>query len=195
MRISLASAVLASAALLLAGCGGASSNEGVAHIGATARSGATAGEGAASPASASPEAAALAYSKCMRSNGVPNFPDPTAGGVVHLGVGVDPSSTAFQAADKSCGKLLPKGAKGGAPSPSERAKMQEAALKLSRCMRSHGVRSFPDPSASGGGAKIEEGSGIDPNSPQVRAAQKACQSNGGRGGGGPESRGNAVRIP
>jgi hypothetical protein len=52
-------------------------------------------------------------------------------------------------------------------------------------MRSHGVPKFPDPQTSGHGTSITFGSGtgIDPNSPQFKAAQKACQKllpNGGK---------------
>lgn len=196
------------AALLLAGCGGGSSSPGVAHLvnrsgSSAASASATTDEGAASRGSGSPEAEALASAACMRSHGVPNFPDPNGSGVVHLR-GVDLSSPAFQAAQRACRKLFPNGAKGkgGPPSAAEQAKMQEAGLKFSRCMRSHGVPNFPDPPAGGGGPKIEleKGSGVDPSSPQFRAAQKKCQSNlpgppGAKGGGGPEVRGNAVRVP
>ncbi len=163
---SVSMAVLASVALLLAGCGGGSSSPGVAHLSRASGSPAanastTTGEGA-STGSSSPEAEALANAACMRSHGVPKFPDPTAGGVVHLR-GIDPSSSAFQAAQKACGKLFPNGAKGGPPSPAEQARMQEGALKFSQCMRSHGVPSFPDPpSGSGGGPKIERAVGSTP---------------------------------
>jgi hypothetical protein len=44
-------------------------------------------------------------------------------------------------------------------------------------MRSHGLPKFPDPTFSNGGVGIEldRSSGIDPSSPQFRAAQTACQ--------------------
>jgi hypothetical protein len=205
-RINLSVVGLATVALLLAGCGGGSSSPGVAHLSNTsgspaASTGARTGEGAPSRGSSSPEAEALANAGCMRSHGVPNFPDPTASGVVHLR-GVDLSSPAFQAAQKACRKLFPNGSKGGPPSPAEQARMQEGALKFSQCMRSHGVPNFPDPpaAAAAAGPKIEEGSGIDPNSPRFKAAQKTCQSSlprppDAKGGGAPEFRGNAVRIP
>jgi hypothetical protein len=51
--------------------------------------------------------------QCMRAHGVPNFPDPNFGGggggvEVHLGAaGLKPASPAFQAAMKTCAKLLP----------------------------------------------------------------------------------------
>lgn len=48
------------------------------------------------------------------------------------------------------------------------------ALKFSECMRSHGVTSFPDPSA-GGGIQLQSSSGINPFSPAFKAAQGACR--------------------
>jgi hypothetical protein len=53
----------------------------------------------------------------------------------------------------------------------------------SACMRKNGVPKFPDPNAEGrfqiqGGP----GTGIDPNSPQFKAAEKACQRFMPRGG-------------
>jgi hypothetical protein len=57
-------------------------------------------------------------------------------------------------------------------------------------MRSHGARSFPDPDSTGrllvtpeDGSSTRRKNGIDTNSPQVRAAARACQKllpNGGR---------------
>jgi hypothetical protein len=54
---------------------------------------------------------------------------------------------------------------------------QSHALAFARCMRSHGVTNFPDPSSSGA-ISISAGSssGLDPSSPQFQAAQKTCQS-------------------
>lgn len=56
-------------------------------------------------------AAALAMSKCMRSHGVPNFPDPVFGAgpgggvsvkITSQGGGLNPTSPAFQAASRIC---------------------------------------------------------------------------------------------
>ena len=54
----------------------------------------------------------LAFSSCMRSHGVPGFPDPTfsKGGAsleIHAGSGLDPGSPQFQAAQSACQKDLP----------------------------------------------------------------------------------------
>jgi hypothetical protein len=57
--------------------------------------------------SASQQAAALAFARCMRSHGVPNFPDPTftatpSGGPSQQ-VLPNPQAPAFKAAAAACG--------------------------------------------------------------------------------------------
>ena len=52
----------------------------------------------------------LRLARCMRSHGVPNFPDPTVGPlgeqVIDLrGLGMDMTSPTFQAANRTCGGL------------------------------------------------------------------------------------------
>ena len=56
---------------------------------------------------------ALAMSRCMRSHGVPNFPDPKfhtgpggGFGIQISGGDLDPNSPAFQAAQKACGSIF-----------------------------------------------------------------------------------------
>jgi hypothetical protein len=62
---------------------------------------------------AAQKAKALQFSACMRSHGVPNFPDPVfqqgPGGGVEMrigGPGVDPSSPGFQSAQHQCGSII-----------------------------------------------------------------------------------------
>jgi len=111
----------------------------------------------------------------MRSHGLPNFPDPNANGSITFN-GVNPESPAFRQAQTACRKCM---RNGGRPNPAQQAAAQAAALKFSACMRSHGVPKFPDPQFSAGRASLQIGrnSGIDPNSPTFKAAQKACQKN------------------
>lgn len=145
----LAAAAVVSVALALTGCGG-SSSPGVAHIssGKGAPSASSTGS-SSSESKASSEQAGLAYSKCMRANGVPSFPDPSSGGglVFHASRGLT-SSPAFKAAQAKCQKLLPAGpAPPGSqthPSPQTLARF----LRIARCMRKHGVSDFPDPRTS-----------------------------------------------
>jgi hypothetical protein len=135
----------------------------------------------------------------MRSHGIKNFPDPSAGGGLEIRSqsGIDPQSKRFQDAEKACRKLLP----AGNVSPAQQAQAQAQALKFSACMRAHGVRNFPDPKFEGGGLSrltIDKNSGIDPRSPVFQAAQKACQkllpgkvSSGAQGPGSTQSSGSA----
>jgi hypothetical protein len=189
-RINLSVAVLVGAALLLAGCGGDSSSPSVAHLSSSTSSDSNAngGDSSSSPeSSASVQRKMVAFAQCMRSHGVPEFPDPTEGKLLihssdHNGhvSGVNPRSAQFLAAQKACAKFMPAGLR---PSPAQTAKLQESALKFSQCMRSHGVPNFPDPKFSSGGVSVRIGGkggagAIDPNSPQFKAAQKACQSLG-----------------
>ena len=57
---------------------------------------------------------AVSYSQCMRSHGVPNFPDPGSNGGFNLGPaggsgGLDPNSPQFQKASQACQSLMPAG--------------------------------------------------------------------------------------
>jgi hypothetical protein len=50
-------------------------------------------------------------------------------------------------------------------------------LAYSRCMRAHGIKDFPDPSAQGGiDLNGGPGSDLNPSSPQFKAANNACKS-------------------
>jgi hypothetical protein len=151
MRVSTTAALL-SVALAVAGCG-SSSSPGVAHLSSGKGISSASSEGSSSsPESpASLQQAAVAYAKCMRSNGVPNFPDPKLGGgfLFNTRARIDPSSPAFKAAQAKCHKLLPAGGPPGPgsathPSPQTLAKF----LRIARCMRKHGAYDFPDPRTS-----------------------------------------------
>jgi hypothetical protein len=95
--------------------------------------------------------AGLAFAECMRSNGVPNFPDPSpGGGFVVGGPAINPSSPAVSAAKEKCQEYVP--ILGGSGGPAFSPQVQEQALakllKIAQCMRQHGIADFPDPSAS-----------------------------------------------
>ena len=107
-----------------------------------------------------------------------DFPDPDSqGGLlvnIHPGSDLIPSSPQYQSANKACGHLLP----GGGQEASAQQQQNLARFsKLARCMHSHGVPNFPDPTFSNGHASLtQKGGGIDQSSPQFRNAQQACQS-------------------
>jgi hypothetical protein len=128
-------------------------------------------------------AAFLQFSKCMRSHGVPKFPDPSSGGGIRVtpGSGLNPKSPSFQAAQKLCRPKLP----GGGPGAIKPTKAEfAAALRFAKCMRTHGLPHFPDPVASvpaGGGPIISlhgmvfrPSQAIEPLEPACRQAAARC---------------------
>ena len=128
----------------------------------------------------------VTFAKCMRANGVPNFPDPGSNGTGGIQIqqkvgsggslrvnGVAVSSPKFQSAMQACHSKLPNGGRPPALSASQRAAM----LKFSQCMRTHGLPNFPDPAFGPGGRiglSVRPQSGIDPSSPAFQQAQAAC---------------------
>jgi hypothetical protein len=123
----------------------------------------------------------MAYAACMRSHGVPDFPDPPSNNIIQRPSRTDLRSPIFQAAYRACRSLNPSG---GSMPPQQEAQVQRQMLAFARCMRSHGVPAFPDPN-NHGGFRVTTGQ-IDPNSPIVSAAAAACRStlgaNGASGG-------------
>jgi hypothetical protein len=168
--------VIATTVLTLAACGGTPP---------TAAPSRTEGRSAGSPS-------AVAYSACMRSNGVPTFPDPDSSGGLpkvdahQLGV----SSAKLVAARGTCQHLLP--ANGGAidaasiqrcmmaddcPSAlGQQVRSEE--LDFARCMRSHGVPNWPDPIIDSQGRPVFAISisedGFDPYSAPIWAKGNEC---------------------
>jgi hypothetical protein len=50
------------------------------------------------PLASSGETRGIKFADCMRSHGVPNFPDPGPGGGIQINSGINPFSPAFKAA-------------------------------------------------------------------------------------------------
>lgn len=167
--------------LLSAGCGGHSTNSGI----ASANGGKSQSTASPSPtASADKMQAALDFAKCMRAHGV-DMPDPQAnGGGIKLSGG-DADKTKISAAQQACKQYLPNGGEPPTLSPEQVTQ----ARNFAACMRQHGV-DFPDPDASG---RFSLGTGISPTDPTFKAASDACKSvysgprmftqGGGTGGG------------
>jgi hypothetical protein len=113
----------------------------------------------------------LRFSECMRAHRVSNFPDPSAGGGIHLSAGpssFNPQSPVVQVARDSCKHLLP----GGGPPPGglpESVKLK--LLEQAKCMRAHGVPNFPDPTFRGPRSLPP---GLNLSSPAFQRAMKAC---------------------
>jgi hypothetical protein len=116
----------------------------------------------------------IKFADCMRSHGVPNFPDPRPNSGVDLGPGsgINQQSPAFQSAQRACGEP---GSTGGTLLPvSESEKL--AQIAASRCMREHGVPNYPDPTFCACRPRVSVAlpPGINPQSPAFQRAQKIC---------------------
>ena len=159
-------------ALLVAACSGSPSST---------------GSGGSSNAGGSANSQLVAYSQCMRSKGLPDFPDPASGvppKVTAQELGV--SSSQLQAAQGACQHLLP--ASGGSLTSRSiqqcyvagvcpQALVQQALTagrELARCMRSHGVPDWPDPTIDSEGRPLFDIRVPRPPPPQVNAAINEC---------------------
>ncbi|MFG2001549.1 hypothetical protein ACGFNU_20605 [Spirillospora sp. NPDC048911] len=114
----------------------------------------------------------VAYSKCMRANGLKDFPDPEVdpgGHGVGFSTNLDADDPKYKAADAKCKPLLP-------AEPTENdPQAREGAVKLAGCMRAKGVSGFPDPDGKG----VFHLKDVDRESPQYRTAMDACQKQTG----------------
>jgi len=124
----------------------------------------------------------LAYSRCMRVHGVPDFPilkQGPGGSLVHP---VSPpagmlTSPGYDAAFRACLKLAVVG--GG--SPARYRAMALKGLAQAECMRAHGITGYPSPGALDGGLHEPDATaiGLDAHTPQFAAAARACGMAGG----------------
>jgi len=161
----LAAVAVVGLSLLATACGGSTSS-GVASVaGSTTTSTTTTQDGL------------LAFSHCMRSQGISSFPDPQrfAGGNVKLTVRQLGNSPQLQKALTACHHLLPD--RGGSGQGSDRLSSTQLAdaLSFARCMRNHGVSRFPDPTVQGGlTVEMVQAQGIDVRSPAVLRIVQTC---------------------
>jgi len=93
---------------------------------------------------------ALAYSRCMRSHGVPNFPDPNSSGQIPKVSQQELNRPQFREAEKACQNLLPAGTD-DMFAPGEVQQLLIGMLRFSQCMRSHDVPNWPDPTTDSEG--------------------------------------------
>jgi hypothetical protein len=179
LRVALLALGMGALALVAAGCGGSPAPS-AAHLSATTTSTNSAVSGCSRSgcsnvgASQRLETLGVKYSGCMRAHGLPDFPDPTIGpnGLPLWTLSnVDPQSTQFQEAKRACKNDLP-----DLGAPPTRQDEVNAAVKYTKCMRSHGEPDFPDPNNQGV-IQIPNATGtLSPNSPQYQQAATACQN-------------------
>jgi hypothetical protein len=152
---------VAAVSLLAAGCGGGSSTT-------------------AATTTTAMQNGALAYALCMRSHGIPNFPDPNRSGgnskeaVISALQGV--SNSRVQAAQTAC-RHVNGGSPGTGPSAAQSQAQTAAMLAFARCMRGRGFANFPDPTTQGQlTPQMVTAAGIDLHQPAVLTAGLACTS-------------------
>ena len=121
----------------------------------------------------------VAFSRCMRSHGELNFPDPSSSGVFdgsklkQLGAsGQLRSVTQLRAAQSECNHLLPNGVPLAAQTitPAEQADY----LRAAACLRSHGFPGFPDPAFHHNAVSVNIPSSISQYSAQFESAARTC---------------------
>jgi hypothetical protein len=151
---------VAGLALAASACGGSSGAK-VAQVGTTS---------ANQPRAHDPQA----FSACMRSHGVPTFPDPDSSGTIQVPESIDDRVPTVRAAYRACRSLAPSE---GSITGQGDVLTQGQLLAFAHCMRSHGVPAFPDPQVVSGHIRLHVTPGqIDPSSPIVTAAIAACRS-------------------
>ncbi len=162
-RAAAAITAMAAAALLAAACGGSPSSTGA---GGSPNAGGSANS-----------TSAVAYASCMRSHGVPDYPDPDSSGQlpkIAAASQVGVSDSRLTAAQGACQALWPY----QAPTQAQQRQQLTDDLKFAQCMRSHGVPNFPDPTAEPSGPRFlisVSRDGFDPHSPQILAKARACE--------------------
>jgi hypothetical protein len=174
-RIVAALAAVSGVALVAAACGHSSSS----HVAQLATTTARGSSSSSTSAPSTQQNGALAFSRCMRSNGVTNYPDPNRGGELakktpqQLGV----SNSQFQSAQTACIHLLPNGGP-GQPTRAELPQSWSDMATFARCMRRHGVPTWPDPTRYPPHPERPtfelQPAGIDPNAPQVTPKIHEC---------------------
>jgi hypothetical protein len=159
----------------------------------------TSGAGGPPKAQGSANPSTLAFSACMRTHGVPSYPDPDSSGQLPKGdtqqFGV--SASQFQAAQQACQHLLPTD---GSTAQEERHCMDTgdcsqavvqtllgSMRRFSACMRTHGFPNMPDPTLDSEGRPVFaidiSKDGFDPGGDLYRTKEDVCQRlTGGDGG-------------
>jgi hypothetical protein len=118
---------------------------------------------------------AVAYTSCMRSHGVPEYPDPDSSGQlpkITSGQQVGVSASRLTAAQRACQDRWPY----RAPTQAQQRQQLADDLKFARCMRSRGVP-VPDPTTGPDGPYFAisiSRDGFDPHSQRIIAKAHEC---------------------
>ena len=113
----------------------------------------TAGTGRSTNTATAPASQAVVFTRCMRSHGVSNYPDPNnrnsspeSNGLPKVNLqALGVSSAQVDTAERACRRALPNGAQLVAS-----RSFLNRLVDFGRCMRSHGVSNWPDPTRTPG---------------------------------------------
>jgi hypothetical protein len=161
-RLDALTAVLVATVVLAAACGSSPSS------------------GSALPTFQAMTTEALAYAKCVRAHGIPDFPDPTVQNsatrksISFPGLPAASTSPRFKSVDTACRKQS--GFEVGTPAALQALMAND--LQAAECMRAHGITNFPDPVDNGRSIRVGPrpgSSGIDTHSARFQSAQTACR--------------------
>jgi hypothetical protein len=160
--------------LVVAACGDSPSTPSAAK-----RSTTTTGAGSA-PGGGAKGSGLLAYSSCMRSHGVPDYPDPAATGGIPKAAAVSAiqavSSATSQAAQNACEHFAAGESLSGQQIQTITTQQQQDYLNAAACMRTHGLPAFPEPVFSNGHVEFPMLQHlVDLNSPEFKAAYQSCK--------------------
>ena len=199
IRIAVAAVAMAG---LLAACGSSDDNgsdDGIASLGSTTT--APDGDEQTTETSVDPEEALLAYTECMRDEGI-DMPDPVfvddgdgkSGGAIAIsraegdekdGPLIDFDSEEFKAAEETCKPIMDEAVGSMEIDPERQAEMREDMLEFAQCMRDHGI-DFPDPEfgdtgrVTGGVGPGDEGDPpTEAEQQQMQEASEECAKDGG----------------
>ena len=130
------------------------------------------GGGSSTTAATTPANGALAYSECMHSHGVPDFPDPDSSGDIPKDKVVPlAGSPQFQVAQRACQHLF----SGRQESVQQKRTQLADALAFARCMRARGFPCFPGPTNQVQRTpQMVTAAGIDLHQPALLRAGLAC---------------------
>jgi len=156
--------------LLTGACGGSPARH-VAQLGSTATHSST-----SSRAASRQQNSALDFSRCMRSNGVLEYPDPTSSGETDKSKVISARSNAgssrFDAAVNACKHLLPPSPPG--PTPAEVQQVMNGMASFARCMRSNAVPNWPGPFLDVGRPTFDTYN-MNYQAPRISAAIHGCR--------------------
>jgi len=119
----------------------------------------------------------VAFTNCMHSHGVPEYPAPESNGQlpkITSGQQVGVSDAVLQSAQTACGSLWPY----QALTPAQQQRELAEYVKFAQCMRVQGLPKFPDPTATSGRVVFvisTRQDGFDPHSAQVLAKARHCE--------------------